>query len=177
MQVRHLTRVIVCFALAGALGCGGTQPAKDASSSPAPPKPEDVKPMPTTGHVVEWGAPGVPCQMKAGSVVPVAVIVKNAGDQVWRDWAHSDKGRGAIRLGARWWTPGETKVPLVDYGRVRGELTKGPVAPGGSATMTVAVTVPSAPGTYTLQLDLVEELVVWFENIGAAKLLVTVTVN
>jgi hypothetical protein len=59
---------------------------------------------------------------------------------------------------------------------VRGDLP-GPVPPGKTATLTVAVEAPPAPGSYLLQLDLVEELVVWFEYRGAAKLLVPVAVD
>ena len=174
MHRRHLTRLSLCLALALALGCG--EEAQDEPAQPPPPAPEDVQPMPPSGFVVQWGAPGVPCQMKAGATVPVSIVATNAGDQLWRDLANSDKGRGAVRLGYRWWGPGPSDVPVIDHPVGRGEL-KGPVLPGGSATLTVEVVAPTAPGSYLLQLDLVEELITWFDDKGAAKVMVPVTVN
>jgi hypothetical protein len=176
MSMRRLTRVTLGLALVAALGCGTDEPQGEEATAPAPPKPEDVQPMPPMGHVVDWGTPSVPCQVKAGSTVPVSIIVRNAGDQVWRDMANSDKGRGAVRLGARWWPASPAKVPLIDYTAARGDLS-GPVPPGGSATLTVVVAAPTTPGSYMLQLDLVEEMIVWFEHVGAVKVMVPVTVS
>jgi hypothetical protein len=175
MWMRHLTRVTLGLVLVGALGCGSDESDGEAGKTPAT-QPQDVEPMPHTGHVIAWGTPGVPCQIKAGSIVPVSVIVTNGGDQVWRDVASSGTGRGAVRLGARWWHASPAKAPLIDYTAARGDLS-GPVSPGGSARLTVDVVAPTAPGSYMLQLDLVEELVVWFEYVGAAKLMVPVTVT
>lgn len=169
--LRHLTRLTLCLAVLGLLGCSHEE--DEPASTPAP---VDVQPMPASGHRVEWGTPGVPCTMKAGSTVAVAVVVTNAGDQTWRDIPNSQEGKGAVRLGYRWWAAGNAKTPAVDYGHARGDLAA-PLPPGGSAPMTVKVVAPAAPGAYLLQLDLVEELVVWFEVRGANRLVVPVTVG
>ena len=169
--VKHLALVLL---LAGALACSESdEPAPKAAATPGP---QDHPAMPPTGHRVEWGTPGVPCTMKAGAKVPVAVVVKNTGDQTWYHVATTITGHGAVRLGARWWSQRDAKVPAVDYTQVRGDL-RANLAPGESAALTVEVTAPSTPGAYLLQLDLVEELVVWFENRGAARLMAPVTVN
>lgn len=170
-----MKRSLLLLVLAGALACGTSE--EEAQKVEATPVPtQDPQPMPPTGHRLEWGTPGVPCSMKAGSKQPVSVIVKNVGDQVWHSLASTSTGQGAVRLGYRWWSPRDSKLPVFDYTQVRGDL-RSPLGPGGTATLTVEVTAPPEPGTYRLQLDLVEELVVWFENHGAARLLVPVTVN
>lgn len=159
--------------LASTLACSEVEePAPKAAPHTAFP------PLTASGYRVEWGVPSVPCILKAGTSVPVSVVVKNIGDGSWPDIPSADPatGRGAVRLGYRWWSEGDAKRLVADYAAQRGDL-RAPLGPGGSATMTALVTAPSAPGTYLLQLDLVEELVVWFESRGAAKLMVPVTVN
>ena len=53
----------------------------------------------------------------------------------------------------------------------------GPVRPGKTAVMAIAVTAPTEPGNYKLQLDLVQENVSWFETRGAPVLMVPVVVK
>jgi hypothetical protein len=167
-------RLALLILLACASACGDSE--KEAAPPPASAAPKDPPQMPYTGHRVEWGTPGVACQMKAGAKHPVSVIVRNVGDQFWHSFPATASGRGAIRLGARWWAPNDTKAPAIDYTPARGDLATN-LGPGQSATLTVEVTAPPTPGSYLLQLDLVEELVVWFENTGATPLKVPVTVN
>ena len=59
---------------------------------------------------------------------------------------------------------------------VRGELNA-PVPPGGTANFTLQVAAPKTPGSYQLQVDLVEELVFFFSAKGNEKLTVPVTVQ
>jgi hypothetical protein len=170
MLERRLTRASLCFVVLAVTGC---------SESPAPPvsapASAEIQPMPASGFRVEWGIPGAPCTMKAGSTVAVGIVVKNASDQTWRDFGSTEKGKRAVRLGYRWWDAADKKV-VVDYTPFRGEL-RTPLAPGKSATMAVAVVAPPTPGEYLLQLDLVEELVTWFADRGAPKVRIPVTVN
>lgn len=171
MMQRRLSRVSFCLAVLVATGCcQDDKPAPGAGASSA-----EVKPMPASGFQVEWGTPGVPCTMKAGSTVAVGIVVKNTSDQTWREFGSTQKGKLAVRLGYRWWDSGG-KAVVVDYTPVRGELGR-PLAPGKSAAMAVAVIAPPAPGTYVLQLDLVEELVAWFQDRGAPQVKVPVTVD
>jgi uncharacterized membrane protein len=39
--------------------------------------------------------------------------------------------------------------------------------PGEEAEIPLAITAPSAPGDYTLQIDLVQEMVSWFAEKGS----------
>lgn len=168
-----MKRLALGLVLLTAFGCADVEepPAVEA----VPPKVEDPPAMAGTGHQVEWGTPGVPCEMKAGSKQPVSVTVKNVGDQYWYAASSTATGRGAIRLSARWWSPRDSKVPVIEYDR-RADL-KTNLGPQQTATLTVEVTAPATPGSYRLQFDLVEEMVVWFENKGAARLMVPVVVK
>ena len=159
--------------LSSMLACG------EGEDEPAATVPASAfQPMPESGYRVQWGVPSVPCALKTGVTVPVSVVVKNIGDQAWPDIPSSDqgKGRGAVRLCYRWWKAGDDKTPAIDYGRPRGDLNA-PLPPGTEATLTVPVDAPPTPGDYVLQLELVAELVHWFQDRGAAKLLVPVTVS
>lgn len=162
---------VVCLLLGTSVACGGGEEPKSEPQS-------TFKPMPDSGYRVQWGAPSVPCTLKAGVSVPVSVVAKNIGDQQWPDIATSDqgKGRGAVRLAYRWWKTGDEKAPAIDYNLARGDL-QAPLAPGKDAPLTVLVEAPPAAGSYVLQLELVAELVHWFQDQGAAKLLVPVTVS
>lgn len=156
--------------------CGEDEPQAQPSAAAAPERP--FQPMPQSGYRVEWGTPRVPGSWKAGESLPVDLVVKNIGDQTWPDIPSSDqgKGRGAVRLTYRWWKSAGDKAPLVDYDLARGDLYA-PVPPGGTADLTVMVVAPPKPGAYVLQLELVAELVQWFQDQGAAKLMVPVTVS
>jgi hypothetical protein len=64
---------------------------------------------------------------------------------------------------------------LSEYG-VRSDLPW-PLRPGERITLPILVATPQEPGHYLLQLDLVRELVTWFEDQGAGRLLIPVDVS
>jgi hypothetical protein len=167
---------VILLALA-ALACGGEEsedgPAGNATAPPS------FLPLAETAFSVEWGVPGVPAAVPAGSNFAVGVRVKNTGDQAWMDPWNSDPARyaaGAVRLGYRWWKAGDSSKPYSDYAAERGELLRS-VMPGHATVIAMEVTAPPDPGDYRLQFDLVQELVSWFEPHGAAKLFVPVKVG
>jgi hypothetical protein len=143
-----------------------------ARERPAPPRP-----LPDEAFRVEWSAHTVPATMKPGSRTPVTVTFKNLGPVPWLDPASTGSQppqAGAVRLSYSWWWP---RSPLpVNGSRARVDLPR-PLAPGESATVTLVVAAPAEPGAYTLQIDLLQELVAWFEAKGAAQLLVPVRVQ
>jgi hypothetical protein len=107
------------------------------------------------------------------------VLVTNAGDAVWPSPRLAD-GRilaaGAVRLGYRWWKASDHTKPYIDYPPTRADLPA-PVAPWQTALLAVEVVAPSEAADYELQLDLVQEVVAWFETKGAPRLLVPVRVT
>jgi hypothetical protein len=157
--------LLFCGVMAG-LGCGR----RDGGPQASP------KLLSDAAYRVEWVGNDVPATMTAGKPVTVKVTVKNISFERWPDW-QADPAHPAVysvRLGYRWLGPGEEL--LADYAPGRGELPA-PLGPGGTAAIAIDVAAPSTPGPYRLQLDLVYELVAWFESKGAAKLVVPVTVK
>ena len=134
-----------------------------------------VQAMPDEGFRVEWVSNTMPGEVKAGSNPTVQVTFKNVGNAVWRDpgsTGNQPPQAGAVRLTYRWLPAAERPCAYgqhVDLGS--------PLAPGQSATLSVSVAVPSAPGAYRLQFDLVQELVVRFEAMDAPRLVIPVRVQ
>src|SRR5437773_120908 len=119
--MRLIEHFALCLGVASMAACG-----RGGNELKAQPPPEAVArfaPMSDTGYRVQWGVPGVPCNLKIGTSLPVSVVVTNVGDQVWRDIPSSDKGRGAVRLAYRWWKVSQLNVPAVDYNQARGDLS------------------------------------------------------
>jgi hypothetical protein len=185
------SRKVVCLCvglaslLAVACGGGGNESAGDAgkaeTAAPA------ASPLPDSAFKVEWGPTDVPATLHRGQSITASVTLKNASDQKWPDmvsWrppagpgsgaSQTSTGPAAVRLSHRWWDS-EMKDPVGDWVS-RVELPH-PLAPGESVTLPVVITAPSAPGSYRIQFDLVQELVAWFESKGAAKLVVPVAVT
>jgi hypothetical protein len=168
---RHLALLVSCCSLLVACGDEGSDdPASQVETPPTP------VPLAAADFRVGWGIPGAPSVLPPGAKVPVSVEVKNLGKQAWMDATNSPGGAHAVRIGYRWWRAGAPPEALTDFGPERGELSR-MVTPGSTAVATVMVTAPNEPGSYLLQIDLVQELVAWFERRGAEKLLVPVTVK
>jgi hypothetical protein len=126
---------------------------------------------------IKWDGVELPAALPAGGRVRLLVSFGNAGTETWPDpWmadpaAHT--GRGAVRLGYRW-LDAQGKV-VGDY-QSRTDLPR-PLRPGESITLPVEASLPAVPGRYRLQVDLVHELVAWFEPRGAARCELPVTVQ
>lgn len=139
---------------------------------------DPLRPQPASFYRLEWQGVRGPTTGQPGETVQLLVSFRNAGSENWPDPETADpvSGRpaGAVRLGWRWWW-GEQEELISDYsGRVDLPV---PVRPGDSITLPVEVSLPEQPGAYSLQIDLVQELVAWFEKRGADRLLVPVTVE
>ena len=153
--------------------------APEAALSPvaaAPIARSGLRALPVSAFRVEWKSPDPLPSMPAGAATPVAVTVRNSSDQVWPNAQAADpsgSGAGAVRLSYRWKTAAGGL--LIGY-KERIDLPNS-LSPGESATLSVPVVAPSTPGDYKLQFDLVQELVTWFEDKNAAKLIVSVKVR
>ena len=101
------TRILAAGSLILALGgCGDEKPAPAATPPPV------MTPMTDDGFRVEWGTPGVPTTIGAGSEFAVGVVVKNVSDQIWMDPRNADARTYAGRSGA-------TRLSLVEGRRHR----------------------------------------------------------
>ncbi len=124
-------------------------------------------PLPDSAFQVEWLSAEVPAQMKPDEVATVKVKFRNISDEVWPDRQSADPaGTGAysVRLAWRWRISED--MAAGEGTSNRADLTE-PLGPGRETTLAIDVIAPHQPGEYTLQLDLVQELVAYFEDRGA----------
>jgi hypothetical protein len=114
-------------------------------------------------------------------VAPAATVraivgVRNAGDMVWPDDEMGDpvhaSGRRAVHVCARWLDAGGgvvsafacTPLPF-------------PILPAQAVEIPLSLAAPSLGGIYRLQLDLVQESVAWFGDVGSTRPTTTVRVR
>lgn len=90
-------------------------------------------------------------------------------------WPTNDPEAGAnqLRLGDRWRDPRSDAVAMDDG---RSPLTFA-VLPGQTADLELLITAPAQAGTYTLEIDMVQEGVAWFGARGGTPLRVAITVR
>lgn len=106
----------------------------------------------------------VPASLGAGQTAVVRARVTNLSSVVWpagqliRLGNHWRRGEEAVR-----WNDGRTDIPS-------------DIAPGDSVEMHVPVAAPDEPGSYELELDLVQEAVSWFAEAGGTSVRVPVSV-
>ena len=98
----------------------------------------------------------------AGAQVTVLVRVGNISDVTWPALGASD-GRYQIRLGNHWLDSGGTLL-VQDDGRAG---LPADLEPSQEVEIPLAVTTPTEPGDYVLELDLVQESVAWFKDKGS----------
>ncbi|GHH48741.1 methyltransferase domain-containing protein [Lentzea cavernae] len=94
----------------------------------------------------------------------VELSVRNTSDGVWP--------YGQLLNAANHWRR-DGEVVRHDDGRV----TVPALQPGESTTLSLRVMTPSAPGEYELELDLVQEHVAWWEQLGNQTVRVPLTVT
>ncbi len=134
------------------------------------------KPLPDAAFKVSWGTVTMPAVVKAGSSTPVTLMLTNASTETWPDSIMADPsekdGRYAVRVSYRW-NAGKGEP---QHSGVRAEIPHR-VKPGETITIPVTVQAPGQPGHYSLEFELLQELVVWFEDKGVAPLKVPVEVQ
>jgi hypothetical protein len=97
--------------------------------------------------------------VRAGAPFVVRLTVRNVGLLTWPAAAGQP-----VRLGYHWYDPARKQTVLFD-----GQRTALPadVPPGGHVTFESTVLAPPQAGFYTLQLDMVQEGLLWFSDHGA----------
>jgi hypothetical protein len=106
---------------------------------------------------VAWLEVGTPGRMDRGAQVAFSVQVRNDGRATW-----ANSGSAAIRLGHRWIDAAGTTI--------EGPRSGLPLSVAAGQTVTlpqVIVQAPEVPGSYTLELDLVEGVSGWFTDLGS----------
>jgi ubiquinone/menaquinone biosynthesis C-methylase UbiE len=101
-----------------------------------------------------------PALVRDGTSVRGRVRVANLGDTVWLKGGEEP---GRVRLGIQLMTP---ERALVELNFARAVLPHD-VAPASEVALEVALTLPDAVARYVLKLDMVDEHVCWFEDMGS----------
>lgn len=179
-MIRKCTSVAILLAIVGLLACGRRE--HPAFFDAVSPRQNSVSaagsPLPESAMHVRWSSTEIPRQLPAGSRFPVAVTLTNTGDKTWPDKNTADPykadGSYAVRL-CYSLVPLREHVAGSQHIGERIDLVK-PVAPGESVTLKVGIDVPDEPGDYMLSFELLQELVVWFADLGADVLTIPVKV-
>ncbi|TDV50894.1 class I SAM-dependent methyltransferase [Actinophytocola oryzae] len=129
-----------------------------------PYRPSRPEQLPTEGMRARIELLEVPSPVGVGQVAPVRTRVTNVSQHLW------PAGR-LIRLGNHWladdepvrWNDGRTDLPH-------------DLAPDQSVVLELPVVAPDEPGTYDLELDIVQEAVTWWAEVGSTPVRTPVTV-
>jgi subtilisin family serine protease len=135
---------------------------------------QGVTPLSTTVTVgqpygVAWVSHGTPGALAPGQVVAVDLNLTNTGTKPW-----PVTGANPVYISYRW---KDSNGNVVSTGTTLYTLLPQEVAPGGNVTVTAQLKAPSAPGTYTLEWDLVEKGITWFSWKASTVLTNTVQVE
>jgi ubiquinone/menaquinone biosynthesis C-methylase UbiE len=114
----------------------------------------------------------VPPRIAAASRHRLKVSVRNVSEHVWPALGEGGD-QYPVRLGNRWRTEIAGTI-VADDGRA--DLDR-PLGPGEQAEVQIVITTPRAPGTYRLEVDLVQEFVAWFRDKGSFAVQSTVVVD
>lgn len=101
-----------------------------------------------------------------GSPLPLRLRIANTGDTRWL--AEPEVEKGLVRVGIQ---IRGTDGSLLERDYFRAPLPRS-LDPGETVEMETAVPAPPGPGRHTLALDMVAELVCWFEQQGSPTVLV-----
>jgi len=108
-----------------------------------------------------------PALAREGARVRGQVSVANEGDT---RWLHGGDEAGRVRLGIQLMTPDRHLLQL-DFARA---VLPQDVAAGATAQVEIDLTLPDAASGYVLKLDLVDEQICWFEDVGSRPVYVAV---
>jgi SAM-dependent methyltransferase len=117
-------------------------------------------------------APGT-LRCAPGAVLPLRIMIRNAGGDVWCASDRTDDGRFAVRLGNHWRN-------RFGFMRQFDDLRTGlpfDVAPGESVEVGIDPVAPTRPGVHILEFDLVQEYVRWFSEAGSKRTRMRVVVD
>jgi ubiquinone/menaquinone biosynthesis C-methylase UbiE len=125
--------------------------------------PKDARdaPMPARNCRARLALRSIPDTLAAGSSGAVEVEVANLSGQ---DWLQSMSF--PLNIGNHWRSE-DGKVLIHDDARTR---LPGKLAAGGQCVMRLAIKAPPQPGTYVVEIDLVQEGARWFHDAGSTTI-------
>ena len=123
--------------------------------------------LPTAACRASYRVKNPPAQLAPEQSYLLEVEVQNQGNS---DWDATEQS--GLQLGNHWLDSTRQVVSWLD-----GVLPLPTIAAGQVRTVALSIQAPSNPGTYLLQLDLVEEGVAWFSERGVTPLTLTIPVT
>jgi hypothetical protein len=124
-----------------------------------------------------------PPTVSDGTSLRLRVRARNSGHRIWR---FTEESLG-VRLGARLIgpfeeTPARALAIFRDSNHLardvaRADLSNGSVGPGDEGFFVIKFSSPTSPGFYVIQLDMVDELVHWFSDLGWPGILLQLEVT
>lgn len=148
-------------------------PEESAATAPADRRRSRRKrkePQETPAYRIEWVDDRFPAQMTVSQVIEVPITLRNTGSITWR-W----QGGNPFRIGYRYFR-GRKALEIDPERDIRTDLSS-EVPPGEQITIPVRVALPTDPGNYTLEIDMVHEGVTWFRDQKSPALTRWVTVE
>lgn len=140
-----------------------------AYTPPHPEAPPEAPPEPVPGdaHIATLGLVSERADFLARHQSELRVRVRNDSNARWPPVP-------SLRLGNHWRSADGSEVLLLDDAR---SSLPHAVEPGGEVVMSLIVNAPATPGSYVLELDMVEEEVCWFADRGSPTLRIRVRVR
>ena len=108
-------------------------------------------------------------EVVAGGTSPMMIEVTNEGDQTWPVF---ENGRPDIRLGNHWL---DSSGALLRRDDARARISCA-IPSGASDRLRLVIGVPSEPGEYIVEIDMVQEHVDWFARSGSSALRIPIKV-
>jgi len=154
---------VTLAALASCSGRGNEQATKPAEKIANEARAE--APMPAPAFKAAITLPEPPATLQPGQKIQLRVKVKNISDIAWPAHGRASDGFYQVNLGDNWYDDQNKRIEKHPY--VRSGLPHD-LRPGEEVEVPLSVTAPPNPGQYTLQIDLVQEMVAWFSEKGSS---------
>ena len=131
----------------------------------------EARRLPDSGFAVEFLENTIPNKMSAGNDIAGDVVIRNVSKNTWPSRANA-KNRNNVNLSYRW---KDLKGKVIVADGLRTPLPQD-LAPGESVRLKMNIAAPARPGRYVINVTLVQEGFVWFDEKGGAALSLPVIV-
>ena len=173
MSLRQLIAAgSVSAALIVCAGCGGGGAGANAGSTPAETEKIATEPMPDGAFKATITAENPPAKLAPGQQATLNLKVKNNGSAAWPLRGRPGTGHFQVNLGGHWLGSDGVQVKVEE--RISQPFS---IGPGAEAEMPYTIKAPDKPGNYVVEIDMVQEIVAWFEEKGSQPLTLNIKVE
>jgi hypothetical protein len=159
--------LLICLQVIGCSNNPAPAPAPrtvETKATPADPNaPKPDSPLPDAAYKAELSLVEPLTTMHPGEKKIINVKVKNASNVLWLVYGTQPDLKYRVAVGNGWLDSKQKLITKMD-GRHGLDVN---LAPGKEVQVPLQITAPAKPGEYYLQLDMVQELVTWFEDKGS----------